>query len=103
MKGNSAVLAAAVSARRGTWPVLATAKAGLPPQFVPHSLRHYFASTALASSIPITELSCWLGHRSIETTHRIYGHIVPSSLGRARSVLDDAYRDACLRPPEPSY
>jgi integrase len=78
------------------------AKAGLPPQFVPHSLRHYFASTALASGIPITEVSRWLGHRSIETTHRIYGHIVPSSLGRARSVLDDAYRDACRRLPEPS-
>ena len=81
----------------------AAAKAGLPPQFVPHSLRHCFASTALASGIPITELSRWLGHRSIETTHRIYGHIVPSSLGRARTVLDDAYRDACGRPPEPSY
>jgi integrase len=72
----------------------AAAKAGLPPQFVPHSLRHHFASTALASGIPITEVSRWLGHRSIETTHRIYGHIVPSSLGRARAVLDDAYQQA---------
>jgi Phage integrase family len=26
----------------------AARKAGLPPQFIPHSLRHYFASTALA-------------------------------------------------------
>jgi integrase len=72
----------------------AAAKAGLPPQFVPHSLRHHFASTALASGIPITEVSRWLGHRSIETTHRIYGHIVPTSLGRARAVLDDAYQQA---------
>ena len=70
------------------------AKAGLPPQFVPHSLRHYFASAALARGIPITEVSRWLGHRSIDTTHRIYGHIVPSSLDRARAVLDDAYQQA---------
>ena len=70
------------------------AKTGLPPQFVPHSLRHYFASAALARSIPITEISRWLGHRSIDTTHRIYGHIVPSSLDRARAVLDEAYQQA---------
>jgi integrase len=70
------------------------AKAGLPPQFVPHSLRHCFASAALARGIPITEVSRWLGHRSIDTTHRIYGHIVPSSLDRARAMLDDAYQEA---------
>jgi integrase len=70
------------------------AKAGLPPQFVPHSLRHCFASAALAHGIPITEVSRWLGHRSIDTTHRIYGHIVPSSLDRARAVLDEAYQQA---------
>ena len=61
----------------------AAAKAGLPPQFVPHSLRHHFASAALARGIPIIDVSRWLGHRSIDTTHRIYGHIVPSSLDRA--------------------
>jgi hypothetical protein len=54
------------------------------------------------TAIPITEVSRWLGHRSIETTHRIYGHIVPSSLGRARSVLDDAYEEICRRPDEAS-
>lgn len=70
------------------------AKAGLPPHFVPHSLRHHFASAALARGIPITEVSRWLGHRSIDTTHRIYGHIVPSSLDRARAVLDEAYQQA---------
>jgi hypothetical protein len=35
----------------------AAAKAGLPPEFVPHSLRHYYVSTALAEGIPITEVS----------------------------------------------
>jgi len=37
-------------------------------------LRHCFASTALANGIPITEMAQWLGHRSIEMTHRIYGN-----------------------------
>jgi integrase len=67
------------------------AKAGLPPEFIPHSLRHFYASTALAEGIPITEVSRWLGHKSIEVTHQIYGHLVPSSFDRARTALDTAY------------
>ena len=70
----------------------AAAKAGLPPEFIPHSLRHCYASTALAHGIPITEVSRWLGHKSIEVTHQIYGHLVPTSWDRARTVLDDARR-----------
>ena len=70
----------------------AAAKAGLPPEFIPHSLRHCYASTALAHGIPITEVSRWLGHKSIEVTHQIYGHLVPASWDRARTVLDDAYQ-----------
>ncbi len=69
----------------------AVAKAGLPPEFIPHSLRHLYASTALAEGIPITEVSRWLGHKSIEVTHQIYGHLVPSSFDRARTTLDAAY------------
>ena len=48
------------------------ARAGLPPDFIPHSLRHLYASTSLAEGIPITEVSRWLGHKSIEVTHQIY-------------------------------
>jgi integrase len=68
----------------------AAAKAGLPPEFIPHSLRHLYASTALAEGIPITEVSRWLGHNSIEVTHQIYGHLIPSSFDRARTALDNA-------------
>lgn len=69
----------------------AATRAGLPPSFTPHSLRHCFASMALAGGIPITDLSRWLGHRSIETTHRIYGHLLPGSWHRGRNALDTAY------------
>jgi integrase len=67
-------------------------RAGVPPEFIPHSLRHLYASTALAEGIPITEVSRWLGHKSIEVTHQIYGHLVPSSFDRALSALDGAYK-----------
>ncbi len=70
----------------------AAARAGLPPEFIPHSLRHLYASAALAEGIPITEVSRWLGHKSIEVTHQIYGHLVPSSFDRARTALDAAFQ-----------
>jgi integrase len=75
----------------------AAARAGLPPEFIPHSLRHLYASTALAEGIPITEVSRWLGHKSIEVTHQIYGHLVPSSFDRARTALDTAYQSSRRR------
>ncbi|MFG3659873.1 tyrosine-type recombinase/integrase [Streptomyces sp. NPDC047706] len=39
----------------------------------PGSLRHFFASTALANGVPIREVSRRLGHKSIKTTADIYG------------------------------
>jgi integrase len=72
----------------------AAARADLPPEFIPHSLRHLYASVALAEGIPITEVSRWLGHTSIEVTHQIYGHLIPSSLDRARTTLDTAWQES---------
>jgi integrase len=66
--------------------------AGIPEGFTPHSLRHVFASALLARSVPITDVAEWLGHRSIEVTYRIYGHLVPSAWGRAREALDAEYQ-----------
>jgi hypothetical protein len=50
----------------------------------------------LAEGIPITEVSRWLGDKSIKVTHQIYGHLVPSSFDRARSTLDAAYQGAAV-------
>jgi integrase len=44
-----------------------------------HDLRHTFASTALAEGVPISEVSRWLGHKSITTTVDLYGHLVPEA------------------------
>jgi integrase len=65
--------------------------AGIDGAFTPHSLRHVFASVALSNSIPISDVSKWLGHRDINMTYAIYGHLVPSSFDRAKNVLDAEY------------
>jgi integrase len=56
-----------------------------------HDLRHVFASVALSEGVPVTDVSRWLGHRSIEITYRTYSHFIPDSWDRARSVLDQEY------------
>jgi integrase len=76
----------------GSWFNKARDTAGLPANFTPHTLRHVFASVALAGGIPITDVSKWLGHRSIQITYAIYGHLVPASWDRARNVLDEEWK-----------
>ncbi len=71
----------------------AIALAGLPDTFIPHTLRHTYASVALHQGIPITEVSRFLGHRSIEVTHQVYGYLVPSSFGRTRDAIDAEFKD----------
>jgi integrase len=74
------------------WRRAATA-AGLPVTFTPHTLRHTYASIALHKGMPITEVSRFLGHKSIEITHQVYGYLVPSSFGRTRDAIDDEFKD----------
>lgn len=62
------------------------------PKYTPHGLRHFFASTALAHSIPTREMSRWLGHKSIKTTVDVYGHLVPASWERCRTIMHNALR-----------
>jgi integrase len=68
-------------------------KAGIPAGFSPHSLRHAFVSALLAHGVPITDVAKWLGHRNINVTYSIYGHLVPSSMGRAVKVLNEEYAE----------
>lgn len=64
--------------------------------YTPHSLRHFFASTALANNIPILEVSRWLGHKSIKVTADSYGHLVPDAKDRFRVVMQNALRPGGL-------
>lgn len=72
--------------------------AQLPADTTFHDLRHTFASTALAEGVPISEVSRWLGHKSITTTVDLYGHLVPEASGRARDALDNAFQNARVPP-----
>jgi integrase len=72
--------------------------AQLPGDTTFHDLRHTFASTALAEGVPISEVSRWLGHRSITTTVDLYGHLVPEASGRARDALDRAFGTGAMCP-----
>jgi hypothetical protein len=47
--------------------------------------------TSFAEGVPISEVSRWLGHKSITTTVDLYGHLVPEATGRARDALDNAF------------
>lgn len=84
---------------REIWKPAITA-AGLPADATYHDLRHTFASTALAEGVPISEVSRWLGHKSITTTVDLYGHLVPEATGRARDALDTAFGRAQANVPE---
>ena len=68
-----------------------TEEAPIVPTASSHDLRHTFASTALAEGVPISEVSRWLGHKSIATTVDLYGHLVPEAGRRARDALDRAF------------
>jgi Phage integrase family len=84
---------------REIWkPAIATT--GLPEDATFHDLRHTFASTALAQGVPISEVSRWLGHKSITTTVDLYGHLVPEASGRARDALDNAFPPSADVPPK---
>lgn len=68
-------------------------KTGIPEGFRPHSLRHAFVSALLSRGVPITDVAAWLGHRDINITYATYGHLVPSSFGRAQEMLNAEYSE----------
>lgn len=53
-----------------------------------HNLRHYYASVMLADGVNIAELAIFLGHHDPGYTLRIYVHMLPDSLDRARKAID---------------
>ncbi|GAA0925862.1 hypothetical protein GCM10009560_27570 [Nonomuraea longicatena] len=60
---------------------------GLPEGFTPHDLRHAYVSMQLADGIPITDVSRFIGHKNINITYAIYGHLVDEAWDRALEVM----------------
>jgi integrase len=73
--------------RRRVWRPLFR-HAGLPYAW-PHSLRHTYASLLLAQGESLTYVKAQLGHRSIQTTVDVYGHLVAGGNRAAVDRLDD--------------
>lgn len=61
---------------RGIWKVVKEAGMAVGvPEVTPHYFRHYRGSTLLEAGLTLPEVQEVLGHRSIQTTRRIYIHL----------------------------
>jgi integrase/recombinase XerD len=58
------------------------ARAGIPPDIGPHTLRHSFATHLVAGGVDLRHVQEMLGHASIATTQR-YTHV---DAGRLKAV-----------------
>ena len=74
------------------------AAAGVRP-VAPYDARHIFATLLIESGLSDFEVTRLMGHRSIDTTTRIYGHLRPERLSRLQERLGQTVGDSS--PPSP--
>lgn len=56
-----------------------------------HALRHTYATTLLASGVPIVDVSRVLGHAKVSTTLDIYGHALPENSKMIADKIANAF------------
>ena len=64
-------------------------RAGLDPRPRVHDLRHSHASWLISDGVPLEAVQDQLGHESILTTRKVYGHLLPAvgvATGRSASA-----------------
>ncbi|MFJ2766548.1 tyrosine-type recombinase/integrase [Streptomyces sp. NPDC087300] len=61
-----------------------------------HTLRHFFASSAIAGGVSLLEVSRRLGRSTIQITADIYGHLTPDAGGKLRVVMDEVLTGASV-------
>lgn len=67
-----------------------------------HSLRHSYASIAIADGVPIPVVSERLGHADQNITLSIYSHALPADIHAATKVWSDAMADVISTSLKPS-
>jgi hypothetical protein len=60
--------------------------------YTTHSLRHQFATEALDDGANIANIAAILGHRTVETTLRVYVHPTQDAEARMRQMMNDRWR-----------
>jgi integrase len=63
----------------------------------PYALRHTYASFSIAAGVSLFELSRFMG-TSVDQIDKTYGHLLPDSLDRTRSALDEFIHNAAESP-----
>jgi integrase len=72
----------------------AVAAAGLPAGTRFHDLRHFYASTLIASNLNPKVIQARLGHATISETMDTYGHLFPDSEDLGRGAIDAILAEA---------
>jgi integrase len=67
--------------------------AGVPESFVPHHLRHMYASELLENGVPITDVAKFLGHNSHRRPHPPGIHRHPATIRHQGPVTPGASRN----------
>ncbi len=73
----------------------------LRPKYRPYDLRHFYASMLIDQRVNLKRIQTLMGHRNIQTTLNVYGHLIERVEARAQeriSVLSCMQRDSCGEP-----
>ena len=66
--------------------------AGLTRRPRVHDLRHSHVSWLIARNVPLPYIQRRIGHTNIDTTVRVYGHLLPEALSATRDAASDAIK-----------
>jgi integrase len=75
-----------------------TGKTVEKPKYKPYDLRHFYASMLIDQRVNLKRIQTLMGHRSIETTFNVYGHLIEraeAASERRTSVLSCMRRETC--------
>ena len=57
------------------------------PKYTPYALRHFYASMLIEQRVSLKRIQSLMGHRNIETTLNVYGHLIERAEAAPEGVL----------------